>query len=56
MEQVAALRQSEALQREYLARLAALRPATREEKLAFWKQAGRLAWHANAPSLAGFFR
>ncbi len=40
MEQIQALRRADQLQRDHLARAAAYNPPTREEKLAFWKQAG----------------
>lgn len=39
-EQIAALRQSEQLQRDHYARMAAFKPPTREQKLEYWKQAG----------------
>ena len=41
--QLEAMRQSEALQRQHAAQLAAQRPATREERLAMWKQQGGMS-------------
>ncbi len=40
MEQIAALRQAEDLQRQHQAQLAQIRAPSREDKLAYWQQAG----------------